>query len=89
MYSLLSDELESLHKMNRYDDFVSVLKCIFEGIMTDNIAFQLLMDVGNFDSKDTVKNTRDTDQTLTFWITVKSYLKARTSISSEASKDKA
>jgi len=28
MYSLLSDELESLHEMNRYDDFVSVLKCI-------------------------------------------------------------
>ena len=47
MYSLLSDGLESLHEMNRYDDFVSVLKCIGEGIMTDNIAFQLLMDVGN------------------------------------------
>jgi hypothetical protein len=77
MYSLLSDELESLHKMNRYDDFVSVLKCIFEGIMTDNIAFQLLMDVGNFDSKDTVKNTRDTDQTLTFWITVKKLFKGK------------
>jgi hypothetical protein len=44
MYSLLSDGLESLHEMNRYDDFVSVLKCICDGIMTDNIVFQLLMD---------------------------------------------
>jgi hypothetical protein len=47
--------LESLHEMNRYDDFVSVLKCICDGIMTDNIVFQLLMDVGNFYSKDTEK----------------------------------
>jgi hypothetical protein len=31
-----------------------------EGIMTDNIAFQLLMDVGNFHSKDTVKKTQGT-----------------------------
>lgn len=60
MYSLLSDGLESLHEMNRYDDFISVLKCIGEGIMTGNIVFQLLMDVGNFYSKDTVKNTRYT-----------------------------
>jgi len=47
MYSLLSGELESLHELNRYDEFVSVLKCIGEGIMIANIAFQLLMDVGN------------------------------------------
>jgi hypothetical protein len=26
MYSLLSDGLESLHEMNRYDDFVSVVE---------------------------------------------------------------
>ena len=77
MYSLLSDGLESFHEMNRYDDFVSVLKCICEGIMTDNIGFQLLMDVGNFYSKDTVKNTRYTDQTLAFWVTVKKLFKGK------------
>ena len=49
-----------------------------EGIMTDNIAFQLLMDVGNFHSKDTVKkNTRYTDQTLAFWVTVKKLFKGK------------
>jgi hypothetical protein len=69
IYSLLSDGLESLHEMNRYDDFVSVLKCICEGIMTDNIAFQLLMDVG--------KNTWYTDQTLAFWVTVKKLFKGK------------
>jgi hypothetical protein len=45
--------------------------------MTDNIAFQLLMDVGNFYSKDTVKNTRYTDQTLAFWVTVKKLFKGK------------
>jgi hypothetical protein len=45
--------------------------------MTDNIAFQLLMDVGNFYSKDTVKNTWYTDQTLAFWVTVKKLFKGK------------
>jgi hypothetical protein len=37
-----------LKEMQRYDDFVTVMKCIRERILTENIALHLLLDIGNF-----------------------------------------
>ena len=54
LYSILPDDINVLKEMQRYDDFVTVTKCIRERILTENIAFHLLLDIGNFYSKDSI-----------------------------------
>jgi hypothetical protein len=51
---VLPDVINVLNEMQRYDDFVTVTKCIRERILTENIAFHLLLDIDNFYSKDSI-----------------------------------
>ena len=64
---ILPDVINVLKKMQRYDDFVTVMKCIRERILTENIAFHLLLDTGNFYSKNSINTVRYSNETLEFW----------------------
>ena len=67
LYSILPDIINLLKEMQRYDDFVTVMKCIRERILTENIAFHLLLDTGNFYSKNSINTVRYSNETLEFW----------------------
>ena len=67
LYSILPDVINVLNEMQRYDDFVTVTKCIRERILTENIAFHLLLDIDIFYSKDSINAVRYSNETLEFW----------------------
>ena len=79
------DEISKLHKKvkqilkekGRYEDYISVLKCIADNTLTDNIALHLLLDVGNFYSKKSISCLRYSEETLAFWVTVKKLFKGK------------
>ena len=51
VYELMPGIIEKLRDMDRLDDFKSVQKAIESWILTRNIAFHLLLDIGKFYSK--------------------------------------
>ena len=53
------------------------MKCIRERILTENIAFHLLLDIGNFYSKDSINAVRYSNETLEFWLTVQKLVKGK------------
>jgi hypothetical protein len=53
------------------------MKCIRERILTENIAFHLLLDIGNFYSKDSINAVRYSNETLEFWLTVQKLFKGK------------
>ena len=63
--------------MQRYGDFVTFTKCIRERILTEKIAFHLLLDIGNFYSKDSINAVRYSNETLEFWLTVQKLFKGK------------
>ena len=77
LYSILPDVINVLKEMQRYDDFVTVMKCIRERILTENIALHLLLDIGNFYSKDSINAVRYSNETLEFWLTVQKLVKGK------------
>ena len=77
LYSILPDVINVLKEMQRYDDFVTVTKCIRERILTENIAFHLLLDIGNVYSKYSINAVRYSNETLEFWLTVQKLFKGK------------
>ena len=59
-----------LREIGKYSDFVTVLKSICNGTLTENIAFHLFLDVGMFYSQSTIYTTRYVPETLAFWMTI-------------------
>ena len=53
------------------------MKCIRKRILTENIAFHLLIDIGNFYSKDSINAVRYSNETLDFWLTVQKLFKGK------------
>ncbi|VDI03707.1 Hypothetical predicted protein [Mytilus galloprovincialis] len=77
LYDILPNIETKLKEIGRYEDFISVLKSIASGILTQNIAFHLLLDVGRFYSQSTIYSTRYVPETLAFWITIKKLFKGK------------
>ncbi|CAG2234370.1 unnamed protein product [Mytilus edulis] len=77
IYALLPDVIESLKSMNRLEDFKSTLIAIVNGHLFNNIAFHLLLDVGNFFSQSTIHNTRYSEETILFWLTIQKLFKGK------------
>ncbi|CAC5389311.1 unnamed protein product [Mytilus coruscus] len=75
LYELLPNIEAKLKEMGRYEDFFTVLKSISNGILTENIAFHLLLDVGRFYSQSTIYSTRYVPETLAFRVTIKKLFK--------------
>jgi hypothetical protein len=53
------------------------MSSIRERILTENIAFHLLLDIGNFYSKDSINAIRYSNETLEFWLTVQKLVKGK------------
>ena len=63
--------LEVIKESGRGDDFISVLDGIISGTLDPkNIAFHLMLDIGNFLSSETIKNVRYNTVTMDFWSVV-------------------
>jgi hypothetical protein len=77
LYSLIPGVIEKLEVAGRLADFESTMKAVTDGILEDNIAFHLLLDIGQFYSCSTVSNMRYSEETLQFWSTVKNLFKGK------------
>lgn len=62
---------------DRYQDFLCVLKCISDKSLIDNIALHLLLDVGNFYSKNSIQGLRYSEETIAVWVTVNKLFKGK------------
>ncbi|CAG2230153.1 unnamed protein product [Mytilus edulis] len=77
LYSLLQDAASVLKERGRYDDFLTVLRCIADRTLIDNISLHLLLDVGNFYATNCIQGLRYSEETITFWVTVKKLFKGK------------
>lgn len=75
--NLLQDAASVLKERGRYEDFLSVLRCIADSTLIDNIALHLILDVGNFYSTNCIQGLRYSEETITFWVTVKKLFKGK------------
>ena len=48
VYRLIPSVRDAVKNMGRLEDFIALLQAITNGYLGDNIAFHLLLDVGNF-----------------------------------------
>lgn len=77
VYNLIPDVIDELTRIGKLPDFFSMLKAISNGVISNNIAFHLLLDVANFYSQPTIYSTRYSPESLSFWITVKKLFKGK------------
>lgn len=63
--------------MGRHNNFLSLLLCISDRIITDNISLHLILVVGSFYSKESISDIRYNDVSVDFWMTVNKLFKAR------------
>ena len=70
VYKLIPAAIHEMEKMNRLDDFTSLLSVIGTGIMNSNIAFHLILDVARFYSLESIASMRYSEESMDFWLTV-------------------
>ena len=66
-----------MKELNRFDDFVSLLRCIKERILDHNISFHLTLDVGQFYGLDSIHEMRYNSTSLEWWLVIKKILKGK------------
>ena len=79
LVGLLPDAIEELQKMgpDSTDEFISVVKALSKGYLTENISFHLMLDIGRFYETSSVTNMRYNDETMSFWVTIEKLFKGR------------
>ena len=55
-------------EINRLEDFPGLLKAIGEGILQNDIAFYLMLDIGRFYSLESISSMRYEQESMDFWI---------------------
>ena len=76
--AIINKVLNILEISGRKNDFIAVLNNLADGTLAiDNIAFHLLLDIGNFLSSQSVNNVRYNDVTLDFWCLVHKLFKGK------------
>ena len=63
--------------MGRLEDFVSLLNCISNNTITENIALNLILDVGQFYRQSTISNMRYREESIACWATVQKLFKGK------------
>ena len=79
LVGLLPDAIEELQKMgpDSTDEFISVVKALSKGYLTENISFHLMLDIGRFYETSSVASMRYNDETMSFWVTIEKLFKGR------------
>ena len=77
IYRVLPSVIDALEKMGRLEYFVSLLNCISSNTITENIALNLILDVGQFYRQSTISNMRYRDESIAFWATVQKLFKRK------------
>ena len=77
LYALVTEALETLQDVGRGSDFISLLKCINEHMLQDNIAFHLVLDVAHFLTLNNVSQMRYNKTSIMFWVIVQKLFKGK------------
>ena len=77
IYQLISHVIDVMKDIGTISDVISVLQAIKNGYLNDNIAFHLLLDIGDFYSLNSINNVRYSKQSLGFWVTVQKLFKGK------------
>ena len=77
IYRVLPSVIDALEKMGCLEYFVSLLNCISSNTITENIALNLILDVGQFYRQSTISNMRYRDESIAFWATVQKLFKRK------------
>lgn len=77
LYELISEAIPILQENNIIEDFITVVKCICSGQLSDNITLNLLFDVANFFSNPTASSMRYSEKSMAFCLIVKKLFKGK------------
>ena len=72
-----SGVMDKMTNLNKKSDFVLVLRAIQDGLLDNNIALYLLLDIGRFYASDCINSMRYDRETLDFWVTFWRLFKGR------------
>ena len=77
LHEQLPRALCEFQSMGRLNDFEHLLKASSDGLLRDNIALHLLLDLGQWYESPTIHRMRYSHETLSFWVTVQKLLKGK------------